>query len=268
MKKGFIGFIIISLVAGFLLISGCSSNSDADQNSINICGSESEYLRVYSGAGLSKPMDDIGAAFKQKYGVKIEFVYGGSGQNLAQLELAGDGDVWTPGSMADCLTAEEKGLIENKKEIVYHIPVIAVPKGNPANITSLEDLTNDGVKIVLGDGQSCAIGKVTNKLFKENDLTERIVVNTVAQTATVNELQVYLELKQADATILWEDQTVNNDKIEKIEIDRDINQIKTVPVAVLKSTEKMELAQQFADFVASNEGLQIFTGYGFEPIDQ
>lgn len=267
MKKKYIIIMFIALLAGLLMVSGCSQNEQADQKETNHQKVQSS-LRVYSGAGLSKPMDEIARVFEEKQNIKIEMVYGGSSQNLAQIELSKDGDVWTPGSMADCEVAEGKGLIANKREIVYHIPVIAVPKGNPAGIQSLEDLGKPGIKVVLGDAESCAIGKVCTKLFAEKGLKEGIAANTVAKTANVSELMVYMQLKQADATIIWEDEGIGNQDIDVIEIPAEKNQIKTVPVAVLKTTKQTQRAQQFADFVASEEGLKIFAKYGFKPIKE
>lgn len=266
MRKNNLIIMLIVLLAGSLMVSGCAKSEKASPNETNQPKVHTS-LRVYSGAGLSKPMDEIAKVFEEKENIKIELVYGGSSQNLSQIELSRDGDVWTPGSMADCDVAEGKGLIANKKEIVYHIPIIAVPKGNPARIQSLEDLGKEGIKVVLGDEESCAIGKVSVKLLAENGLKERVASNTLAKTANVSELLVYMQLKQADAAIIWEDEAIGNQEIDVIKIPKEINQIKTVPVAVLKTTKQMKLAQQFADFVASEEGLKIFSKYGFKPIE-
>jgi molybdate transport system substrate-binding protein len=54
--------------------------------------------------------------------------------------------------------------------VAYHVQVIAMKKGNPKNITSITDLTRDGLKITLGDVDATAIGKVTAKIL------ERLIV--------------------------------------------------------------------------------------------
>ena len=46
---------------------------------------------VYAGAGLKKPMEKIKDEFETKTGAKLEIVYAGSGQLLAQLEQSGKG---------------------------------------------------------------------------------------------------------------------------------------------------------------------------------
>ncbi len=257
--------LIAVMVLGVLLISGCGSSEQTDTAQPQEQAAET--LLVYSGAGLSAAMDEIAQVYKEQTGVVIEYSYGGSAQNLSQIELSGKGDVWTPGSMTDCDIAEEKGLIENKQNVAYHVPVIIVPEGNPAGITGLNDLANPGVKIALGDEESCAIGKVCPKILNAAGIYEAVSQNVVTRTATVSELPTYVQMKQVDASIVWEDNALNTDGVEIIQIPDDVNQIKTIPVAVLKITEKLESAQQFADFVASDEGKAIFEKHGFKPCE-
>jgi len=44
----------------------------------------------------------------------------------------------------------KRDFIDYQQLIAYHMPVITVPKGNPANITCLEDLARPDVKLVWG----------------------------------------------------------------------------------------------------------------------
>ncbi len=161
----------------------------------------------------------------------------------------------------------EKGFTDSKQDIAYHIPVIGVPAGNPAGIEKLEDLTKEGVKVVLGDEEGTAIGKIGKKMFKGNGLSEKIEANLISRAATVNELVTYLATQQADAALIFEDNAWGNDKLEAIEIPAGKNIIQTIPVSVLKFTEKEELARNFADFVASDEGKAIFRKHGFKTVE-
>jgi len=54
--------------------------------------------------------------------------------------------------------------------VAYHVQVIAMKKGRPKNITSITDLTRDGLKITLGDVDATALGQVTAKIL------ERLIV--------------------------------------------------------------------------------------------
>ena len=226
---------------------------------------ESVTLLVYSGAGLKKPMEDIKKVYEQKNNIHIEYIYAGSAQLLAQTELSGKGDVLITGSMDSYEVAKKKGLVKSCSSVAYHIPAIAVPKGNPAGIKTLADMAKPGVKVALGDEKANAVGVAAQEIIKKTGL-DGINTNTVVKTATVNELAIYLASGNVDAAIITKDNAVGNKDIEVIDIPADQNSIKTIPISVLSKTKHASQANAFAAFVASPEGKAIFGKDGFTPI--
>ncbi|MEA2004524.1 MAG: molybdate ABC transporter substrate-binding protein [archaeon] len=224
---------------------------------------EPRSLLVYCGAGMRKPMDEIGSLFEEEHGVSVNYNYAGSNTLLSQMELTQKGDIYIPGATYYFDLAREKGLTDYEQLIAYHVPVIAVPKGNPAGITSLDDLAKPGVTVILGDSKAAAIGKLANKILEKNGLYDAVDANVIARCATVNELIVYMSMKQADASIIWRDLVVNSEKIEIIEIPREQNIIKIIPIGTLTSSGQKDTAKKFVDFVASPAGKAIFEKHGF-----
>jgi molybdate transport system substrate-binding protein len=222
-----------------------------------------ESLFVYCGAGMRKPMDEIGLLFEEENGISVNYNYAGSNTLLSQMELTQKGDIYMPGATYYFDVAREKGFTDYEQLIAYHVPVIAVPKGNPANITSLDDLAKSGVKVILGDSKAVAIGKLGDTLLKDNGIYEDVEKNVVARGATVNELVVYVSMDQGDASIIWEDLVVNNEKIESVAINSQKNIIKIIPVGTLSFSNKDDAAKKFVDFVASDKGKTIFKKHGF-----
>ncbi|MDD2619731.1 MAG: molybdate ABC transporter substrate-binding protein [Syntrophomonadaceae bacterium] len=271
-RKWTVLLVAIILMAACSL-AGCGEQSsvkpdnNAEKEAAKTLKYQGESLTVYSGAGLSKAMDDIGQVFEEKYGAKVNFNYAGCAQLLGQMEINKKGDVFVGGSLNDMKIAQEKGFADKYVEVVYHIPAIAVPKGNPAQITGLADLAKPGVKLVLGDEKSNAIGKKGAKIFAKNNLQEGIAKNVVARDATVNEIVTHIAMKQGDAGLIWEDNGFEANDIELISIPKEQNIIETVPICVLSFTEKQELAQAFANFVSSEEGKAIFINHGFKAIE-
>ena len=223
-------------------------------------------LMVYCGAGMRKPMNEIGPLFEERYGVPIVYNYAGSGHLLNQIELAQMGDVYQPGAMYYFDIAKENSFIDYEKLVAYHVPVIAVPKGNPANITCLDDLTKPGVRLAMGDPEACAIGKLGNKILEKNGIKDAVEKNTIARGATVNALIVYVSRGDVDAAITWRESVLfAPDETDVIEIPENENIIKTIPIGVLKFSENKEYARNFVDFVTSDEGKEIYEKYGFVP---
>lgn len=276
LMKSFKKFILLSLILTLMVfnvacgdtneeVDNNSSNNEVESNVPEDEKAEDIVLLVYSGAGLKKPMTEIAEAFEEEKGIKVEYVFAGSTQLLSQIELTGKGDAFIVGSIKAYEAAEEKELTYPHKEVAYHNPIIGVPKGNPANINSLEDLAKPGVKVILGDENANAIGATSQKLIEKTGLVG-INDNVVAKTATVNELLVHLKAKDADAAIVTEDAAFGNEDIETIAIPADINIQQIIPIGALKSSENLDEANLFVDFVSSDKGKEIFEKYGFPSV--
>lgn len=224
-------------------------------------------LTVFSGAGLKKPMEDIKSQFeKENPNIKINYIFAGAGQLVSQMELGNKGDVFITGSVKSYDSANEKGLVEPATEIAHHTPVIAVHKGNPKNIKSLEDLTQPGLKIMVGDEKANAIGMTTQKIIEKNNLPG-INDNAISKAATINEIVAQFDASDSvDAAIVTKDSIFHSDKLDIIEIPEDKNIDQIIPICVLKNTEHKDDAQKFVDFVSSKNGIEAFQKYGFDPV--
>lgn len=261
MKPEFSRFFVLILVAGALLAAGCTSNGSTTP-AVDTTASPQEPLLVYSGAGLKSAMEDVGKAFTEKYGIAVQFTYGGSGTLISQMNLTKKGDVFIPGSTVEYATAKNQSLVTDYRMVAYHVPVIAVQKGNPKNITAIKDFAQPGLKVALGDANATAIGKAGQKMFKKFNITAAVEKNVVTRTPTINELTVYMNTGQADASILTLDQ-INREKVDAITIPAEDNVVLIVPVGVTTFTANAGNAQKFADFVASDAGKAIFVQHGF-----
>jgi len=216
-------------------------------------------------------MDELGGEFENETGINVDIIYGGSGHIFGQLSTSKRGDIFIPGADYYTKRGIEEGLINGNltKNVTYHIPCILVQKGNPRNITSLEDLNRPGIKVALGGVEECAIGRLSKQMLDNQGLYERIKVNNLeVTTATVNELLTYVAFGTVDAAIVWEDNVgtlVEQGKVDVIEIEPSKNTIKTISISVTRCTKNPELAKEFMDFVCSEEGLEIWGKNGFKP---
>ena len=256
--------VFAAIMAAFCLcmVCGCTSGASptADpQQSLT----EEKSLIVYCGAGLRNPMDEIAQVYQEKTGTEIKYTYSGSAQLLSQMELLHKGDCYMPGAKAYIESAAKKGFINSSENVIYHVLAIAVKPGNPKNITTLKDLTEDGVTVAIGEPTGNAVGIATQKVYEMAGLWEELQDNIVVRSGTVNELLVYMNMNQADAAIIWED-LLGKSNVEQVDIPQNEGFIKVIPVGTLSFSDKPAEAQAFADFVASDEGKAIFLKHGFE----
>lgn len=229
-----------------------------------------ESLRLFAGAGLMKPLEELRQAFENKHGVTIDVHYGSSGEIFGMLGVGQTCDVFIPGAEKYTNDAIKNGWIDasSVKDVVKHVPVIVVPGGNPAGIQGLEDLARPGVRVALGDPKAPAIGKVANKILEKAGLTDKVAPNVRVFAPTANQLLIYAALEQVDATINWLDVTTwaeGKGKVATVLIDDKYNVIKTIPTAVHVAAKDKPLALALNAYIASPEGLAVWEKWGFEP---
>jgi len=259
-----IGIIaIIIIVAGVYASGILTGGNDASGN-----------ITVLAGAGTMKAMNELKTSFeKENPGVKVNVQYGNSGELFAKLDSQKSADAVVPGDLTFMDNAKNKGYIINDtvKPIVYHIPVIAVQKGNPKNITSVADLGKSGLKVALGDVNATAVGKQSIKVLNKTGELTAVKSNVVVYAPTVNQLLTYLTSGQVDAVIMTEDianSSAAQGKIEIIQIPKDQNAIATIGVGLTTFTKNKDLAMKFEDYITSSDGLTIWEKNGFKPVNQ
>ncbi len=265
-------FIIIIVLALSLAGSGCAEKGASTPVSENPEKAfEGRQVTVCAGAGLIKPMNELIENFEKETGADIEVRYGGSAEIFGFL-TSKECDIFIPGDYYYTEQAMDRNYVFNEsvENLTLHIPVIAVPAGNPANISRLEDLAGPGVKLALGDPNGPAIGKVSEVICTQAGILSAVEKNIIVKTATVNQLLIYIASGEVDAAIIWEDMTSWGEasgKLEIVSIPEEQNKIKTIPTAVSIYTEDRELAEAFNTYIAGEEAKEVWEKWGFEPCD-
>lgn len=215
------------------------------------CAKKELKLSVYSGKCLKRPMEEIKAAFQQKYDVELNMIYAGSGTLLKTIEDTKKGDIFFPGSNSTIKKASE--LVDNHQYVALHVPIIAVHKNNQTNIQSLDDLARPGVRLTIGDADMCDIGRTTEKVIAKCEQKESLKRNVVIKSANVKELLNLLIKKEVVAAIIWQNMLSwpASKDLKGIEIASDLNEIEEIHIAVLTMTEDKKTAQLFADSFGS-----------------
>jgi molybdate transport system substrate-binding protein len=226
-----------------------------------------ESIMVGAGAGLKPALDPLGKLFKEKTGIKVEYAYLCSAMVLTNMQLTRTGDAMVPGSQHYMDLAIEKGVIDPESVAIagYMIPVIAVQKGNPHNITCLEDLKKPGLKVGVGEAEALAVGRLTVKMLKELGLYEDIMKNVVLTAGSASKLVLPLAMKNLDAEINWMATCLAfADKVDKIKIDPKKLKYSVAPIGMTTYSKKKEATKKYLDLVRSEEGQAIFGKFGFK----
>jgi ABC-type molybdate transport system substrate-binding protein len=142
--------------------------------------------------------------------------------------------------------------------------LIAVPKGNPRGIASLQDLTKEGLKLGAANATQSALGALTERMLAGAGLLQGVMANVRSQTPTADLLVNQLRAGGLDAVIVYEANVSQvREHLDIVRIDRP--SAKAVqPFAVARDSQNQRLAQRLLDAIASAESQEKYKKAGFQ----
>jgi molybdate transport system substrate-binding protein len=254
--KRFLNFTVLLIITVFGI---CGVNAFA-----------AERLMIFAGAASRPPTEEIVKAFENRYGVKVDINFGGSGFVLSQMLLSKQGDIYFPGSSDYMEVAKRKNAVfpDTEKIVVYLVPAINVQKGNPKGIKNLKDLLKPALKIVMANPEGVCLGTYAVEIIEKNfTLLEKTAFrkNLVNYAESCEKTATVISLKLADAVIGWSVfEHWDPERIETVPLrSSEITRIGYIPIAISRFTKNKELSRKFIDFIISREGKAIFRKYRY-----
>lgn len=228
-----------------LLLSSCVANDDA-----------STVITVSAAASLSEAFTEIGEAFEQRNpDVTVRFNFAGSSTLAEQINAGAPVDVFAAASDEAMDRAQTE--LEERRAFASNALSIAVPPGNPAGITSLQDLAQPSVTLVVCDAP-VPCGAAALALFDMNGLD----VTPSSLEPDVRAVLTKVITDEVDAGIVYRSDVIAaGDQVESIEIPDSSNVTTTYPIAIVKGASST--ARDFMDFVLSDDGQAIVRTWGF-----
>ncbi len=249
--------LALSAVSATALIGGCSSADDASAPSSSGGGS----ITVFAAASLKSAFTEIGRQFEtDNPGSSVEFSFAGSSDLVTQLSQGADADVFASADTRNMDKAVAADLVEGGPvNFATNTLTIAVAPGNPKGIKSFADLAKPGTSVVV-----CAppvpCGAATEKVEKAAGVT----LDPVSEETSVTDVLGKVTSGQADAGLVYvTDIAGAADKVAGVAFPEAAQAVNTYPIAVLKDSERMELAHRFVDLVTGEAGQKALAKAGF-----
>lgn len=223
----------------------------------------SEPLLVYCGAGIKEPVEAAAKEFELESGRAVMLQFGASQTLLAQAEVSRQGSLYLPGDESFVELAREKGLVTRSLPLASLAPVLAVKKGNPKSIRTIEDLSRADVRLGQVNPDSAAAGKLVRAALQKSGHWAGVADRTTVFAGTVNEVAAALRLGSVDAGFIWDVLVLPFQDLEIVPIP-ELSGVKAhVTAGLLKSGEADEAAWRFAEYLASPAGDDFFKRSGF-----
>lgn len=184
------------------------------------------------------------------------FISAGQKQ-MNQLDGAADASVNTDG--LDFI------LSDTRFDLVTNTVVLIVPEGNPAGITSFEDVNTDRVSLIALGNSDVPAGQYAQQIFVFLGMWDALNRDgKITFSSNVKEVAAQVAAAAVDCGVVYVSDAAATDAVEvAAQAPQGSHKPVNYPAAVLKASEHPEEAEAFLEFLKSDVCAEIFTGIGF-----
>jgi molybdate transport system substrate-binding protein len=260
--------LVAAVVALPLVLAACADDDDGDGDDAAAAGTTGEApasdlagtVTVFAAASLTDAFDEIDTAFEDvNPEVTVEVNYGASSALREQILAGAPADVYASANTSNMDQVVQAGAAADPVNFVTNLLQIAVPAGNGAGVTGLDDFADAGLLIGLC-AEEVPCGEFGREALANAGVTPAVDTNE----PDVRSLLTKVEAGELDAGIVYvTDVTAAGDAVEGIDIPAEDNVTATYPIAALTDAPSAGAAVAFVEFVLSDEGRDILTSHGF-----
>jgi len=231
-------------------------------------GAAQQPLLVFCAAGVKLPVEAVAREYEQIFGVKVQLQYGGSGTLLSNLRVARTGDLFLAADESYIRSARALNLLAETIGLARQRPVVAVARGNPRHIRTLEDLQRPDVRVAMANPDAASIGRTVRSLLQQTGKWAAFEKRITVFKPTVNDVANDVKIASVDAGIVWDATARQYPELEIVTVPLFESATEIISIGVLKWSAQPTAALRFARYLgASDKGLKQFRKFYYEPAD-
>ena len=253
---------VVSVTA--LVLAACGDDDDDAGSTTDAAAAETALegdITVFAATSLTDAFTELGTSFESDNpDVAVAFNFGASSALREQILAGAPADVFASANTSNMDEVVDGGAASDPQDFVTNLLEIAVPAGNEAGITGLDDFANPDLLIGL-----CAEEVPCGEFGRDALATAGVTPSIDTNEPDVRSLLTKVEAGDLDAGIVYvTDVMAAGDAVEGIDIPADDNVVATYPIAALTDAASRDVADAFVEFVLSDEGRDILQSYGFD----
>ncbi|MGO2112924.1 MAG: molybdate ABC transporter substrate-binding protein [Pseudoclavibacter sp.] len=242
--------------------AGASDTSGSSASSGSTAASLDGSITVFAAASLADTFTELADEFEAQHpGIDVELSFAGSSDLVVQISSGAPADVFASADEANMAKLTDAGLIEQDAPIAFatnHL-TIAVSPGNPAGVTSLADLADPALNVVV-----CAPQVPCGAATKRVEEAAGVTLSPVSEESAVTDVLGKVTSGEADAGLVYVTDAIGaDDAVEQIDIPESSAAVNVYPIAPVAETAHPEASAAFIDFATSDAGLELLAAAGF-----
>jgi len=220
-------------------------------------------LVLLCGNSFVPPVEQLCSEFKAQTGIEIVTTVGGSEDLLPHVKAHIKGDIFITHDPYLDYTRDANSLADDV-QVGFVAPVLAVQKGNPQGIKSIEDLARPGLRVALTDPQYSTCGEMVLALLEKKGIKDAVMKNVENRlTRGHSNIGIFLKTQAIDAGIIWNGVAHTfKDSLDIVKTPYEYDVETRVHIMSLSYSKQPELLKQFMEF-AHKRGPEIFAEYGY-----
>ncbi|OEH84955.1 molybdate ABC transporter substrate-binding protein [Desulfuribacillus stibiiarsenatis] len=257
-------FLIVSVF--FTFIIGCGKTTtpapNVAPNQQPNKAPVAQELMVAGAADLTLAFTELGMSFEQKYGTKVTFSFGSSGQLADQIENGAPFDVIASANvkLVDKLREIDRVIADSQELYALGRVGIATLKTNSLQATTLEDLTKaEFKKIAIANPEHAPYGLAAKQAMETAGVWNAVKPKLV-YGKNISDTLTLLETGNVEVAIIA--LSIVKDDVNFRIIDESLHKPLEQSIAVVKGSKNEEMAREFIRYV-NGEGRDIMKKYGF-----
>ena len=262
MKRSALASLVLLAAVGLLV--GCASPSTGSANDTSAPSATpvvKQTLTVFAAASLKDTFTELASEFEASHpGVTVSLNFAGSADLVSQVTEGAPADVVAFADEKNMAKLTDAKLIAGTPELFASNTLeIAVPRGNPAGITSFADLSKPDAKVVICAAQ-VPCGSATVKIEQATG----IALSPVSEESAVTDVLGKVSSGEADAGLVYvTDVEAAGDSVEGISFPESAGAVNRYPVGITTTSAHPELAEEFVTLVTGVDGQKILASAGF-----
>lgn len=277
------GLLVCSLAACGTPSSSAAPESTAAPASAQTADEPVE-LVVFAAASLTETLTEIAEDYKTVApNVTLTFNFDSSGTLKTQIQEGAACDVFLSAGQKqmDQLDAAADPAVNtegldfvaegSRLDLLENRVTLCVPEGNPAGITSFDDLADKlaaGTVLMAMGNSDVPVGQYTQKILSYYGLDEAALADAGVLTYGTNVKEVTTQITEAsvDCGIVYSTDAFSAGLSAVDTATAEMCGQVIYPAAVLKTSAHPEEAQAFLDYLSTPEAMAVFEAVGFAAV--
>jgi molybdate transport system substrate-binding protein len=255
--------LLVPSVAVALTLTACGGSSAGEDTAATSSEAHSGTLTVFAAASLTDVFGALGDQLTaDNPDLEIQFNFAGSSALATQIVQGAPADVFASANQTQMTVVTDEDLQAAEPQVfTQNVLQIAVPAGNPAGITGIDDFAREELTLAICAAE-VPCGAAAEQVFETAGVTA--VPDTLEED--VRAALTKVALGEVDAALVYaSDVVATGDAVEGIEFPEAEDAINEYPICVLADAPNPDAAQAFVDLVLSDDGQAALEAAGFRP---